>query len=246
MDQKTSSDLAEEYYDSESAFKYYTIMHSSIDYTGIASYPEQVIEKDKDGNEYIRGSGIENIKEANIIRDNKMLKLIMDNIPSDRKIKALELGSGRGGLTRFIAKELLKQDKLKLLVGSNISEKENETNRARAKEEGIPEDVYRVDHVSFDDMPYADGEFDLIFSNDSFLHSSNKPKCLARISQILSSGGAFVFTDILESVTAKKEELQDVYARLSLDSLGDYITYDKVLTSNGLKKIFSESTPSPI
>lgn len=38
--EKDCSDLAEEYYDSESAFKYYTIMHSSIDYTGIASYPE--------------------------------------------------------------------------------------------------------------------------------------------------------------------------------------------------------------
>lgn len=139
MDQKTSSDLAEEYYDSESAFKYYTIMHSSIDYTGIASYPEQAVEKDKDGKEYIRGAGIDSIVEANIIRDKKMLKLILDNIPTDRKIKALELGSGRGGLTRFIAKELIKQDKLTLMVASNISEKENETNRVRAKEEGLSE-----------------------------------------------------------------------------------------------------------
>ena len=83
-------------------------MHSSIDYTGIASYPEQAVEKDKDGKEYIRGAGIDSIVEANIIRDEKMLKLILDNIPTDRKIKALELGSGRGGLTRFIAKELIK------------------------------------------------------------------------------------------------------------------------------------------
>lgn len=129
----------------------------------------------------MRGSGVESIVEANIIRDKKMLDLILANIPKDRKIKALELGSGRGGLTRFVAKELMKLDKLALMVGSNISEKENETNRQRAKEEGISEEVFRVDHVSFDNMPYLNGEFDLIFSNDSFLHSADKPKCMARL-----------------------------------------------------------------
>jgi len=223
-------------------------MHSSIDYTGIASYPEETVEKDKDGLEYVRGTGMkdESIMEANIIRDKKMLKLILDNIPNDRKIRALELGSGRGGLTRFIAQELIKLDKLALMVGSNISEKENETNRMRAKEEGVSEEVYRVDHVSFDDMAYEDGSFDLIFSNDSFLHSSNKPKCMARLSQILAPGGALVFTDILESVTANKEDLKGVYARLHLDSLGDNVTYDKVLSSNGLKKIVAECTATPI
>lgn len=95
-------------------------------------------------------------------------------------------------------------------------------------------------------MPYENGSFDLIFSNDSFLHSSNKPKCLARLAQILAPGGAFVFTDILESLTAKKEDLKDVYARLSLDSLGDEVTYDKVLTSNGLKKVVADCSATPI
>ena len=175
-----------------------------------------------------------------------MLKLILENIPEGRKIKALELGSGRGGLTRFITKELLKLDKLALMVGSNISEKENETNRSRAKEEGIPDDVYRVDHVSFDDMPYKHGEFDLIFSNDSFLHSSNKVKCMTRLTQILSADGALVFTDILESPTANRDDLKDVYARLSLDNLGDSVTYHKVFTQNGLKKILADCSSTPI
>jgi sarcosine/dimethylglycine N-methyltransferase len=142
----------------------------------------------------------------------------------------LELGSGRGGLTRFITKELIKLDKLMLMVGSNISEKENETNRQRAKEEDIPEDLYRVDHVSFDDMPYEHGSFDLIFSNDAFLHSSDKVKCMTRLTEILSPDGALVFTDLLESPTANREELKDVYSRLSLANLGDHVTYHKIFT----------------
>lgn len=38
--EKTSADLAEQYYGSDSAFKYYSIIHSSVDYTGIGHYPE--------------------------------------------------------------------------------------------------------------------------------------------------------------------------------------------------------------
>ena len=71
-DNKTSSDLAEEYYDSDGAFKYYTIVHSSIDYTGIAAYPEEKLEKDAvTGESYPRGTGMkdDSIMEANILRD---------------------------------------------------------------------------------------------------------------------------------------------------------------------------------
>ena len=45
------------------------------------------------------------------IRDNYMLQLVKDNMP-DRKLNVLELGSGRGGLSRFMAKNLLDMDKL--------------------------------------------------------------------------------------------------------------------------------------
>lgn len=163
-----------------------------------------------------------------------MLSLILQTIPQGRKVKCLEFGSGRGGLTLFISKELMKLDKLALMVGSNISEKENESHRARAKEEGIPDELYRVDHGSFDDMPYKDGEFDLVFCNDSFLHSSDKAKLMKKLTEILADDGALVFTDILESPTVNRAELQDVYDRLSLPNLGDKITYNRVLTENGM------------
>ena len=58
-----------------------------------------------------------------------MLALILEHIPKDKQLKVLELGSGRGGLSRYIGQELLKLDRLELLIATNISDKENDYNR---------------------------------------------------------------------------------------------------------------------
>ena len=76
---------------------------------------------------YKRGHG-RSIRDATIERDKKMLKLIRDYMP-DKKIKVLELGSGRGGLSRLIASSLLAHEKLELLVAANIADEENNYNR---------------------------------------------------------------------------------------------------------------------
>lgn len=99
---------------------------------------------------YKRGNG-RSIRDATKARDHKVLKLIKEYMPS-KKIKILELGSGRGGLSRYLARELIKEDKLELVVATNISDIENNYNIFKAKEENIPEDKYRVDYASFDDL----------------------------------------------------------------------------------------------
>jgi hypothetical protein len=44
-------------------------------------------------------------------------------------LKCLELGSGRGGLTRFMAKELMKEDMFDSITAGNIAERENQYNQ---------------------------------------------------------------------------------------------------------------------
>ena len=44
----------------------------------------------------------------------------------------MELGSGRGGLTRFMAQELLNRDLLESITAGNIAERENEYNLQQA------------------------------------------------------------------------------------------------------------------
>jgi len=123
-----SKPASEVYYDSDNGFKYYSIINST-DYSGMGIFPELVTETDPTtGKEYQRGEGL-SVRDATIKRDQKMLALILEHIPRDKKVKVLELGSGRGGLSRYIGKELLKLDRLELLIATNISDKENDYNR---------------------------------------------------------------------------------------------------------------------
>lgn len=45
--------------------------------------------------------------------------MIKDNMPKDKKIKVLELGSRKGGLSRFVAEELVKINQLESLTAIN-------------------------------------------------------------------------------------------------------------------------------
>ena len=89
---------AEKYYDSDKGFKFYSIVNSP-DYSGIGLYPSETIELDHLRNSYPRGDGL-GIREATIARNIKILGLIQQYAPKNRKLKIIELGSGRGGFAR--------------------------------------------------------------------------------------------------------------------------------------------------
>ena len=127
QDSASPQSNSESYYNSDDGFKYYSIVNST-DYSGMGIWEETVDHVDPINNfKYKRGNG-RSVRDATMVRDEKMLKLIKDNMP-DKKVKILELGSGRGGLSRFVAKQLLKEDKLELFVAANIAEEENSYNR---------------------------------------------------------------------------------------------------------------------
>jgi hypothetical protein len=77
-----SAERAQEYYQSDSAFKYYTVIHDSVDYSGMGVFTEEITEKDTEtGKEYIRGAGFPTIADANKNRDKKMFKYMLENMP---------------------------------------------------------------------------------------------------------------------------------------------------------------------
>lgn len=60
-------------------------------------------------------------------------------MPKDRKIRVIELGSGRGSFTRNLALKLLKLGMLDEIVATNISDNENVFNKEEANKAGIPD-----------------------------------------------------------------------------------------------------------
>mmetsp|Transcript_9840 Transcript_9840/g.14892 ORF Transcript_9840/g.14892 Transcript_9840/m.14892 type:complete len:159 (-) Transcript_9840:41-517(-) len=91
--------------------------------------------------------------------------------------------------------------------------------------------------MSFDDISYPPDTFDLIYSNDAFLHSVDKKVMLEGVCRVLKPGGALVFSDILENPEAPKEVLEHIYARLELDCLGTKDLYTNVLKASGLSEV---------
>lgn len=232
-------ELGSEYlYDHKEGHAFRNIVNHTDDYTGTGLFPEEVVEVNPlTGKEYRRGKA-KTYTEPFERRDNYMLELVKDNMP-DRKLKVLELGSGRGGLTRFMAKSLMEMDKLEKITALNISDKENEMNVERARAMGIPDSMFEVIKMNFDNLTFEKESFDLIFSNDAFMHSADQGKLCISCASLLKKDGIIVLSDIIEDPKVSKQDprIIEIYKRYKLTNLGNRELYDESLKAGGMRKI---------
>ena len=120
----------------------------------------------------------------------------------------------------------------------NLSIVQNERNRLQCQEAGL-EGLVTVIDGTFENMPQlADHSFDIIWSQDSFLHSSNRSAVLGEISRLLvKQGGNVVFTDIMQSEHASPEDLKPVLERLPVDRLGQVGWYQREMGKRGFRGV---------
>ncbi len=157
--------------------------------------------------------------------------------PLNQNYKVLDIGAGFGGASRYLAKTFGCQT-----VALNLSEAENERNRNMNKEQGLDHLIDVVDG-SFEDIPYPDHTFDVVWSQDAILHSGDRKKVVAEVSRALKPGGSFVFTDPMQSDTCPEGVLQPIYNRIHLTSLTSPSFYRKTAEACGLKEeSFDEMT----
>lgn len=149
----------------------------------------------------------------------------------------LDLGAGYGGSARYLAKNFGCR-----VVAENLSEVENERDRKMNQEQGLDHLVEVVDG-SFDEVPFEDGTFDVIWSQDAFLHSDNRPKVMAEAARLLKSGGEMVFTDPMQADDCPEGVLQPILDRIHLETLGSPAFYQEQARSLGLEVVeFEEHT----
>jgi cyclopropane fatty-acyl-phospholipid synthase-like methyltransferase len=153
-----------------------------------------------------------------------------DQIPDlNADIRILDIGAGYGGAARFLARDFGCR-----VVCLNLSEAQNATNRRLTAENEL-DDLIRVVHGSFEDVPEADESFDVVWSQDSILHSGDRAKVMSEAWRVLKPGGTLIFTDPMQADDCPDGVLQPVYDRIHLQSLGSFAWYGKAAQAQGFE-----------
>ncbi len=151
--------------------------------------------------------------------------------PLDESARVLDLGAGYGGSMRYLAREFGCR-----CVALNLSEVENARDREKNAEQGLEKLIEVVDG-DFTNLPYEDGSFDVVWSQDAILHSGDRARVCAEAARVLKPGGRLIFTDPMQSDDADPERLQPIYDRIHLDSLGSPGFYRQTLQALGLEEV---------
>jgi len=145
--------------------------------------------------------------------------------------RVLDLGAGYGGSMRYLAEHFGCQS-----VALNLSEVENERNRRMNVDAGLDRNIDVVDG-DFTALDFEDSAFDLVWSQDAFLHSGDRQAVCAEAARVLKPGGRLVFTDPMQADDAPTDKLQPIYDRIHLDSLGSPGFYRETLGRLGMKEV---------
>jgi len=85
-------------------------------------------------------------------------------------------------------------------------------------------------------LPLPDHSYDLVWSQDAFLHSGDRAAIMAKIDRVLViEGGRVVFTDPMAVDGADPEGLKPILARLQLESLGTLVFYRTEFERRGFR-----------
>ncbi|MEJ2170954.1 MAG: methyltransferase domain-containing protein, partial [Desulfobacterales bacterium] len=149
----------------------------------------------------------------------------------DENSKVLDIGAGYGGAARYLASTFGCS-----VVALNLSEKENERDRELNRQQGLEDKITVVDG-SFEEIPFENSRFDVVWSQDAILHSGNRELVLREVSRVLNPGGIFIFTDPMQSDDCPEGVLQPILDRIHLSSLGSPEFYRKTAKKAGMHEV---------
>jgi len=205
VDYKKAAKTAENYYDSSDADAFYAAVWGGED-IHVGFYDNES----------------EDIAEAST-RTSRKMAAKLDLKPGKRVI---DIGAGYGGAARYLAREFGVH-----VTCLNISEKENERNRRMTTEQDLVDKI-EVVHGLFEDIPFPDESFDVVWSQEAILHSGDRTRVLQEVSRVLKAGGDFILTDPMQSDDIDDlSALQSIYDRIHLPDMGS-ISFYRVTLEN--------------
>ena len=211
---EATTDTARDYYTSDDAVEFYSTVWGGED-IHVGLYDDT-----------------KDIREASRRTVDRMAATVGDL--SGKKV--LDIGAGYGGGARRIASE----HDAGHVTCLNIAPAENARNRKLTAEQGL-EDRVSVVEGSFDDLPFEDASFDVVWSQDAILHAPDRGAVLSEVARVLKPGGDFIFTDPMQADDLKDEgDLQPIYDRIHLPNLASFGFYRRELGRLGFEEVVIE------
>ncbi len=203
--------VAEKYYDSEDADRFYSLIWGGED-IHVGLYEQETT----------------SIRDASH-RTLELMADLLGQVSPDAKV--LDIGAGYGGAGRFLAERFGCH-----VTSLNLSEVQNEKNRELSKAAGL-DDKVDVVHGNFESLPFDDDSFDVIWAQDAILHSGDREQVLKEVKRTLRSGGRFIFTDPMQADDCPEGVIAPVLERLHLNSLASKKFYREALAKLGFEEI---------
>lgn len=123
----------------------------------------------------------------------ELAKELLPHRVEENDFTYVDLGSGTGAA----ALRLVEHNPFILQATClNICHAQNMKAMQKAKESGLQNRLEIVDG-SFEDVPTPDNCFDLVFSQDAFIHAVSKKKTFSEAYRVVKPGGAMVFCDLM-------------------------------------------------
>ncbi len=170
--------------------------------------------------------GQESLFDASQRTVEKMYSLLTD-IPANARV--LDLGSGFGGATRFLA------GKGHQITCVDVSAENNRINRQLNEEQGL--DAITILEDDFEALSLPDETFDVVWSQEAICHSESLDKVFSEAFRVLKPGGEFVLGNTCCSESIPEDVLQKLNQRNPM-ALQTINLHSKLATSLG----FQEST----
>lgn len=150
----------------------------------------------------------------------------------------IDLGAGYGGSARYLATHHDCH-----VTCLNVSEVQNARNRKLTADQNLSGSIDVV-YGDFENLPYGDDAFSVVWSQDALLHSGDRGAVVAEAARVCARGGTIVFTDPMQADDADEQALQPVLDRINLSSLGSPSFYRSAAEHNALSaRSFTDLTP---
>lgn len=175
--------------------------------------------------------GIYELADESIFQASKRtIQTMVSHLPPiTESTRILDLGAGYGGAARYLAARF--QCQVDCL---NLSETENARNEEKNKAVRLDSHI-TVTAGNFEQPPYANDTFDIVWSEEAFLHSSNKGKVFEQTKRMLKTGGQFIFTDPMKTDDCPNEVLQPILDRIHLEELSSVKRYRELAAKHGFR-----------